>query len=157
MEGRPYRRTGSVSPCPVAGHSTAAAQHRCLVRWTAVQSHCSWLPRSHLCSSGHFIPVPDLHRNSFLRQSHTWAEASSLREAAEGLTPEAPFPREPNHQISTYLGTLAGLRTKISALMKQGFKLHPPKFSFHKLKFSSKVLFSWIFFLSALLCNTNEV
>lgn len=106
-----------MSLCPMTGHCTAAAQHRCVVRWAAVQSHCSWLLKGHLCSNGHIIPVPDLHSNCLLTQSHTWAEALSLKEPAEGLTPEVPIPGEPNHQINRYLGTLAGLRTKILSLM----------------------------------------
>lgn len=72
-------------------------------------------------------------------------QCSHTAPGSEVLTPEVPFPEEPNHQISRYLGTLAGLRTNISALMKQGFKLHPKNFSFHKLKPSSKILLSWIF------------
>lgn len=55
-----------------------------------VQSRCCWLPRSRLCSSGHFIPVPEIHRKWF-----SWTVTHlgwSPKEPEEGFAPEIPFP-----------------------------------------------------------------
>lgn len=127
---------------PMAEHGTCcwsciaqAETWGCLKGWhperRAACPHALWQAISQL-----------LHSTGVCRDGQ---QCSHTALGSEVLTPEVPFPEEPNHQISRYLGTLAGLRTNISALMKQGFKLHPKNFSFHKLKPSSKILLSWIF------------
>ena len=100
-----------------------------------VQSWCSWLPRSHLCSSGHFIPVPGLHTKPF-----PWVVIHLGWSPQPRAASWSPTPREPNHQVSRYLATSVECRTKIPALMEQGFKLPPPNLSFHKVAFSTKTV-----------------